>query len=110
MELPCFANCSNFYKTQHTRSKSRADLPDLAALEKDFTELMMSDTSASVSDPSQCVKQVAPLPEEDVRRQLNARGRPLGIVTEMPNSSHCKSGVTATSTTSSAPLRKAEAD
>jgi len=38
--------------------------------EKDFTELMMSDTSASVSDPSQCVKQVAPLPEEDMMSQL----------------------------------------
>lgn len=48
--------------------RSRADLPRPVGSEKDFTAPMMSDTSASVSDPSQCVKHVAPLPEEDVVR------------------------------------------
>lgn len=40
----------------------------------------MSDTSASVSDPSQCVKQVAPLPEEGERRQLMTPGEAVTLL------------------------------
>lgn len=50
------------------QERSRADLPQAVELEKDFTELMMSDTSASVSEPSQCVRHVAPLPGEAQNR------------------------------------------
>ena len=76
-------------------------------LEKVFTELMMSDTSASVSDPSQCVKQVAPLPEEDMRRQLvnDIAGGCYATIIEISNSLHCYSSSRATCVTTPLPLR-----
>lgn len=104
IKIPHLTNCSNLCENQYTRTKCRADLPNPVVLEKDFTELMMSDTSASVSDPSQCVKQVAPLPEEDVRGQLvnDVVGGCYTTIIEISNSL-----LRATSTTTSLPLRTA---
>lgn len=62
--------------------RSRADLPQPVELEKDFTELMMSDTSASVSEPSQWVRHVAPLPGEGTEQGL-------GDSDTNPGSPHC---------------------
>lgn len=71
-DILCLCNSfhSYFLYTQvqsscyHKMEECGAHLPHAVWSEKDFMEFMIKGTSALVSVPSQCVKQVAPLPEE----------------------------------------------
>lgn len=89
LKLPTAGAAATFERSR-TQEGSRADLPQAEELEKDFTELMMSDTSASVSEPSQWVRHVAPLPGEGTQGLSDSgtsSGSPLCCRGELPH--HC---------------------